>query len=218
MYGHGSNEHGTLQFSTKFQNMFETRNNLQMYELIPDLSEKYSYGNQKKSHTLPHINKGSLPDFRYHRSTGNLNESSPKSTHNKFKFFRNDLLSGYDSQKCQRGGSKLTSTNKKSLPNSIPVYTNWQTDRKGLNYLHGHNPSGRHHCDREMYAMVQAKRLQCKFHINEFESIPQKWLQNISGASTAPQTLCEGDHLKHRNSTKVGKNTADIRKLLHKIA
>ncbi|XP_043069664.1 uncharacterized protein [Drosophila bipectinata] len=169
------------------------RNNFQMNELIPDRNENDSPSNQKKSHTLPHAQKWSLTDFRYRRSTGNIYETSPKffshlnsKPHTKFieKFIRNELLNGYDSLKCQKGGSKLISTKAKSRPDRISVYTNWQLDKRGLNCIRDNYP-----CDEEMYEMVQVKRSQCSFSLNQFENVPLK-------------SLCKSGHLKNQNPTE----------------
>ncbi|KAH8321748.1 hypothetical protein KR074_011242, partial [Drosophila pseudoananassae] len=183
-----------------FYNMIG-RNKFQMNELIPDSNENDSSSNQKKSHSLPHIQKWSLTDFRYRRSTGNLYETSPKFFSNlnsksptKFieKFIRNELLNGYDSLKCQNGGSKLTSTKPKSRSDRIPVYTNWELDKKALNCLRDNYSCERRHCDSEMYEMVQVKRSQCSFNLNPFENVPLK-------------SLCKSGHLKNQNPTEVGK-------------
>ncbi|XP_017855318.2 uncharacterized protein LOC108608451 isoform X1 [Drosophila busckii] len=159
--------------------MFSLLSSSQIYGLPqtttnPITSTDDNSSGQNKSNSLPH-NKShkqqqqqqqqqhrrstsSLSDTAGGKFFANLSAKSPSQFIE--RFIKSELLSGYDTLKCQNGGvssSKSPSCGDKDKPSadsSSPLYSNLQTDWGSFSCLQG---SYRSHGDSEFYEAVQVK-------------------------------------------------------------
>ncbi|XP_068151827.1 uncharacterized protein [Drosophila tropicalis] len=125
--------------------------------------------NPKKSNSLPHKNHKSQQQQQqqqHRRSASSLSDTGGKffahlssKSPSQFieKFIKSELLNGYDTLKCQAGGTASGKSPTQKTPTEVggsPIYSNLQTDWGGFNCLQG---SYRSHGDGEFYEAVQVK-------------------------------------------------------------